>query len=71
MHLAVQLQRQIPILGDMGDGDGDTEMPHAEPEVESVGGEEAREDQLASEQTERGWPIGETDIGVEQTRGES
>lgn len=56
--LVLQLQRQILIPGDMGGVVRDTEMPHAEPEVEQPGG-----GQIEEEQPEREPPMGEPEIG--------
>lgn len=51
--LVLQLQRQIPIPGDMRGVVGDTEMPHAKPKVEQLGGGQTREEQPEREQPTR------------------
>lgn len=56
----LQLQRQIPVLEDMGDVGGDTKMPHVEPKIGSTGGEQTREVQPETEQ-----PTGEPRTGRE------
>lgn len=54
MYLIVQLQRQIPISGDIGGADGDTEMPHADPEVELTGGDQVEGEQQAEREPKVG-----------------
>lgn len=54
MHLIVQLQRQIPVLGDMGCVGGDTKMPHTELEVEPTSRGHDGAEHISPSQTVRG-----------------
>lgn len=67
----MQLQRQIPIPGDMGGDGGDTEMPYTESEAIGPGGDEAeRNESPETEPLEVEQPEREQFVGESEARGE-